>query len=104
MGNNCCSNDPALKVDEVTVDKQKGKGNLNAYRNSNLSAGYNSKPQELPSNTPGPILFHSDDKYLMDIQAEAPRKGLLFVDDLAFENGAVYKGYLLNEMRHGPGV
>lgn len=40
----------------------------------------------------------------MDIQLEAPRKGLMFVDDLAFENGAVYKGYLLNEMRHGPGV
>jgi hypothetical protein len=30
--------------------------------------------------------------------------GLQFIEELAFENGAIYKGYLLNEMRHGPGV
>lgn len=30
--------------------------------------------------------------------------GLQFIDELAFENGAIYKGYLLNDMRHGPGV
>ena len=27
-----------------------------------------------------------------------------FVEELSFDNGAVYKGYLLNDMRHGPAI
>lgn len=51
-----------------------------------------------------PHLFDTDDQYLLDLQKNAHQQGLAFVEELAFENGAVYKGYLLNEMRHGPGV
>ena len=40
----------------------------------------------------------------MDLQAQAPSKGLMFIEELAFENGSVYKGYMLNDKRHGPGV
>ena len=29
---------------------------------------------------------------------------LQFIEELIFENGAVYKGYLENGMRHGPGL
>ena len=51
-----------------------------------------------------PQLFATDDQYLIDLQKSASHQGLQFIEELAFENGAVYKGYLYNEMRHGPGV
>ena len=51
-----------------------------------------------------PHLFDTDDQYLLDLQKSAQKEGLAFVEELAFENGAVYKGYLKDEMRHGPGV
>lgn len=51
-----------------------------------------------------PHLFDTDDQYLLDLQKSAQKEGYAFVEELAFENGAVYKGYLKDEMRHGPGV
>jgi hypothetical protein len=51
-----------------------------------------------------PQLFATDDPYLLELQRNAHEQGLQFIDELAFENGAVYKGYLLDDMRHGPGV
>ena len=30
--------------------------------------------------------------------------GYKFIEELTFENGTIYKGYLLNDMRHGTGV
>ena len=27
-----------------------------------------------------------------------------FIQELVFENGAIYKGYLKDGMRHGPGI
>ena len=51
-----------------------------------------------------PQLFATDDPYLIELQKNAAEQGLQFIEELAFENGAVYKGYLFNDQRHGPGV
>ena len=50
------------------------------------------------------LLFHSDDPYLMDLQRNAKYQGLAFTQELVFGNGSVYKGYLKDGMRQGPGV
>jgi len=41
---------------------------------------------------------------LGDLEREAFRLGLQFIEELIFENGAVYKGYLQDGTRHGPGT
>ena len=51
-----------------------------------------------------PHVFDTQDPYLIELQQNAVSNGLQFIEELAFENGAVYKGYLLNDMRHGPGI
>jgi len=38
------------------------------------------------------------------LEKKAQREGLQFIEELVFENGAVYKGYLKEGMRHGPGT
>jgi hypothetical protein len=38
------------------------------------------------------------------LEQEAVRSGLQFIEELVFENGAIYKGYLKDGARHGPGV
>jgi len=40
----------------------------------------------------------------MELQQNAASMGLMFVEELAFENGAVYRGYLKNDERFGPGI
>jgi len=41
---------------------------------------------------------------LSDLEIQAKEGGLEFINELIFENGAVYRGYLYDSMRHGPGV
>jgi hypothetical protein len=38
------------------------------------------------------------------LENEARRLGLQFIEELVFENGAVYRGYLQEGTRHGPGT
>lgn len=107
MGNTCTCSDKAEKEGEVKVEKSASMNNMkdrtsvaSNYRDSNLA-----KDQNFNSSLPDQfLLFETDDPYLVDLQKNAPNQGLSFTDELVFENGAVYKGYLLNEMRHGPGV
>ena len=48
--------------------------------------------------------FFSDHPMLSELEKVAKSSNLQFIEELIFENGAVYKGYLENGMRHGPGV
>ena len=41
---------------------------------------------------------------LADLERNALREGLNFIEELVFENGAVYRGYLKDGSRHGPGT
>ena len=41
---------------------------------------------------------------LADLERQARREGLNFIEELVFENGAVYRGYLKDGSRHGPGT
>jgi len=41
---------------------------------------------------------------LGSLEQDAIRSGLQFIEELVFENGAVYKGYLKDGSRHGPGI
>jgi hypothetical protein len=109
MGNTCGCVDPAEKDGEVKVEKsqkvQHSNAQINNYRDSTLSKGYAGSQMQKGLTSGGiPHLFDTDDQYLLDLQKNAQIQGLAFVEELAFENGAVYKGYLHNEMRHGPGV
>ena len=109
MGNTCGCVDPAEKDGEVKVEKTQNalhnQAKINNYRDSTLSKNYANAQIQNAGTTQGlPHLFDTDDQYLLDLQKNAQQQGLAFVEELAFENGAVYKGYLLNEMRHGPGV
>ena len=109
MGNTCGCVDPAEKDGEVKVDKntsqpnQYRKDQINNYRDSTVAKGQTHTRQQ-PVLDSLPFLFETDDQYLLDLMNKAPSMGLQFIDELAFENGAIYKGYLLNDMRHGPGV
>jgi len=38
------------------------------------------------------------------MEKDAMRSELQFIEELVFENGAVYKGYLKDGARHGPGI
>ena len=112
MGNTCGCVDPAEKDGEVKVENNKllnanRSAQINNYRDSTLSKNnqYNaSTPMQAATMDGLPHLFDTDDQYLIDLQRNAVAQGLQYVEELAFENGAVYKGYLSNEMRHGPGV
>lgn len=46
--------------------------------------------------------FAGSDQLAM-LEREAQREGLNFIEELVFENGAIYKGYLKDGARHGPG-
>ena len=96
MGNSCGCVDPAEKDAEVNIDKQQTKNKRNADPNDvygTIGKGY-----EMPQ------LFDTEDTYLIELQKNAVAQGLQFVEELSFDNGAVYKGYLLSDQRHGPGV
>jgi hypothetical protein len=41
---------------------------------------------------------------LASLEKDAIKLGLQFIEELVFENGAVYKGYLKDGARHGPGT
>ena len=41
---------------------------------------------------------------LRDLERDAQKQGLTWIDELVFENGAVYQGYLKDGIRHGPGT
>ena len=49
-------------------------------------------------------LQFSDNPLLVDLEKEAKRKGLKYVDQMTTDNGAVYKGYLDSDVREGPGI
>ena len=108
MGNTCGCVDPAEKDAEVKVENNKTKNNqqrqaqINNYRDSTISKGYQAQP--ISAGQQIPQLCDTDDQQLIDLQNNAVAQGLQFVEELSFDNGAVYKGYLLNDMRHGPGV
>ena len=48
--------------------------------------------------------FASFNSLLQRLEAEAISKGYEYIDELVFENGAIYRGYLHNGLREGPGV
>lgn len=48
--------------------------------------------------------YFAGNPLLENLEHAAKSQGLEFIDELIFENGAVYRGYLLNGLRHGPGV
>ena len=48
--------------------------------------------------------FFLDNPLLAELEKIAKNSNLQFIEELIFENGAVYKGYLEAGMRHGPGV
>ena len=48
--------------------------------------------------------FFADNPLLAELEKSAKSNNLQFIEELIFENGAVYKGYLQGGMRHGPGV
>jgi hypothetical protein len=112
MGNTCGCVDPAEKDGEVKVENKVNNNRQqerNNYRDSTLSKNYaqgvTNQNAFVPQTSDGlPHLFDTEDQYLLDLQKTAVQQGLQFIEELAFENGAVYKGYLQNEMRHGPGV
>ena len=41
---------------------------------------------------------------LAELERQAHKEGLTFIEELVFENGAVYRGYLKDGTRHGPGT
>ena len=41
---------------------------------------------------------------LANLEQQAIADGLIFDDQLSFENGAIYRGYKLDGARHGPGT
>ena len=51
-----------------------------------------------------PFLFSLDDDYMIELHKKAVHDGLDFTSEMLFENGSMYKGYLLKGQRHGPGV
>merc|ERR1712167_324679 len=50
-----------------------------------------------------PMHFASDQN-MSSLEHQARKENLQFIEELVFENGAVYKGYLLEGLRHGPGT
>lgn len=50
------------------------------------------------------IFIDTENEQLYEAQLEAPKQGLRFVNRLVFENSVKYRGYLMGELRHGPGI
>jgi hypothetical protein len=46
----------------------------------------------------------SGDEYMVLLEKKAVHDGLQYIEELVFENGAVYKGYLRDGLREGPGT
>jgi len=59
--------------------------------------------QLLKSSQPAELQF-ANYPQLADLERQAMREGLNFIEELVFENGAVYRGYLKDGSRHGPGT
>ena len=68
------------------------------YRNSRVQEGMTVQGAVVSQN------FFTDKPLLAELEKDAKRMNLQFIEELIFENGAVYKGYLENGMRHGPGL
>ncbi len=45
-----------------------------------------------------------DNDHMTQLEKLAQKEGLQFIEELVFENGAVFKGYLKDGYRHGPGM
>jgi hypothetical protein len=41
---------------------------------------------------------------LAELETAIQKDNLQFIEELVFENGAVYRGYLKDGSRHGPGT
>lgn len=50
------------------------------------------------------VTYFQDNKLLADLESKAVEDGLTFVESLSFENGAVYRGYLQDGLKQGPGT
>ena len=46
----------------------------------------------------------AENELLAEMERKAVQNGLEFTEELAFENGAIYKGYLQSGLREGPGT
>jgi len=46
----------------------------------------------------------AENELLANFELKAISDGLEFVEELAFENGAIYQGYLRDGLREGPGT
>mmetsp|Transcript_24306 Transcript_24306/g.18484 ORF Transcript_24306/g.18484 Transcript_24306/m.18484 type:complete len:86 (+) Transcript_24306:102-359(+) len=64
--------------------------------------GHNPKQEKYQSSN-GDSKFTSQHAH-GDLTQRVLEEGLSYVDELVFENGAVYKGYMKNGQRHGPGT
>ena len=43
-----------------------------------------------------PFLFSLDDEYMLELHKKAVKDNLQFTTEMIFENGSMYKGYLLD--------
>ena len=46
----------------------------------------------------------SNYEQLAQLEKDALKAGFEYIQELVFENGAIYKGYLKDNARHGPGI
>lgn len=80
-------------------DPKKFGGDYGHYRDSRIQDG------KVPQGVSGSAQFYfMDNPLLANLETTAKTQGLQYINELVFENGAVYEGYLLNGKRHGPGV
>ena len=103
MGNACGCKDDEDKTGEVKVTKS-ASGMLkhadvnNYYRDNRVSAN------PMLSEPGDGLLFESEDPHLIQVQKQAMNSNLDYTEELVFGNGAVYRGYIKNGERNGPGV
>ena len=94
MGNSCsCSDD----VDNEGEVKANNRGNMKLQKGAGATKGTGSG-QKI-SSIPG-----TEIKMTAELKQRIKTENLSFVEELQFENGSVYKGYMKDGMRHGPGT
>ncbi len=61
--------------------------------------------EEESSNPNSQLYLNNDpDHFISQLERKAQAEGLQYIDKLVLENGAVYKGYLREGIKHGPGI
>lgn len=116
MGATCGCNDKDDTAQEVRVDpvsdlwfiqKQKklgGDSRYDDYRSDKIAAGQNLNAQPTKVHATPNVSHFAGSESLAELERQAHKEGLTFIEELVFENGAVYRGYLKDGTRHGPGT